>query len=119
MRDPLREVPHGEAVVAEPGHVVGRLPLTLGMPEAGGDELPAVDDAGVGREHQVGQPGHRRHELDLRAHGLQHRDQAVPLAPGLVGVHPHLAVHPGVDLVEDLEVLGRAHQEAPAPGERL
>ena len=56
--------------------------LPLRMAEPAGHELRAVDDAGVGSEHQVRNFFVRVHELDGRAGGLQVGDQLVPLFAG-------------------------------------
>ena len=75
----------------------------------------AVDEPGVGGEHEVGHVRLRFEELDLRAGGAQVGDQCVPLLLAAIAVDGDLAMHPRVDLVEHSEVEGRAHQVAPAP----
>src|SRR6476469_6852922 len=88
------------------------------MPEPTGHELPAIDDAGVGGEHEVRQIRVRLEHLDFCAGRSQRLYQAVPLFAGPVRVDRHLPVHPRVDLVQHAEMIRRTHQvpEAPAEG---
>ena len=107
-----------EPLLLEPLDVVRHLRLALGMAEAAGHELVAVHDARVGGEHEVGQVRVGLHHLDVRACGAERVEQALPLVACPLEVDLDVAVHPRVDLVEHVEVLGRAHQVAPAPPER-
>ena len=66
-----------------------------------------------------GRPGDRIEHLDRRPGGLEGGDEAVELrAVARSSVGMHLLVHVRVDLVDDVEVVGRADQEPPAPAER-
>ena len=53
-------------------------------------------------------------DVGTTAEGLHQR---VPLAPGAGAVDRDGQVHPRVDRVGDVEVIGRAHEQAPAPCE--
>jgi len=109
VRQTWRQRRHGVAVGLEPGDVVGRLGLALGVAKAAGHEPGPVHDAGVGGEDHVGQAGLGDERLHLCACVAQRLGEGVPLGAGPFGVDGHLGVHPRVDLVEHLEVLGRAH----------
>ena len=93
------------------------LRLPLRMAEPAGHEAVALDQPRVRGEHQVGEPGPRIEDLDMRAGALDGRAQPLPLVAGTVDVDRNLSVHPRVDLVEHPEVLGRAHEVAPPPVE--
>src|SRR5439155_9924697 len=87
------------------------------MAEPARHETVALDQPRVRGEHQVGEPGPRIEDLDMRAGAFDGRAQPLPLVAGTVEVDRDLSVHPRVDLVEHPEVLGRAHEVAPAPVE--
>jgi hypothetical protein len=104
-----------EPVVGEPRRVDLRLALPLRVAEVARHELQAVDDAGIGREDEVGHLRLRVHRHHLRAGEPQGRDEVLPLLRRQVVLDGHLLVHPRVDLVEHPEVVGRAHEVAPPP----
>src|SRR5207237_9307643 len=66
---------------------------------------------------EVGDGRVRLHHRALCAGGAQSIDEALPLVAGPLEVDLDAAVHPRVDLVEHVEVLGRAHQVPPTPRE--
>ena len=100
-------------LLGEPALVGRSLGGPLGIPEPGPEHL-AVDHArAVGREDHVRQPGDRRDGAHRVAQAGERRAQLLPLAPGPVGIHRIVRVHPGIDRVTHREVLGRAHQVRP------
>ena len=105
---------HPVVVRREPGDVVGRLALALGMAEEARDEDVAVYDTGIGGEDEVGETGRRFQELERGPGRPERLHQAVELGGGGGRVGVHLHVHEGIDLVGHGEVIGPA-QEVPAP----
>ena len=87
------------------------------MAEVARNERRAVDEPGVGGEHEVGHVRLRLEDLDLGTGGPQVGDERVPLLLAAVAVDHHLSVHPGVDLVEHAEMQRRAHEEPPSPAQ--
>src|SRR5438552_15991466 len=85
------------------------------MAKARGDESVAVHETGVGGEHEIGNVWRGVDELDGRSCGDERVDESLPLVVGAVDVYRHLAMHPRIDLVGDGEIVGPAHQVAPAP----
>jgi hypothetical protein len=111
----LWEVADDVAGGFEPGREHRSLGLALGVTEVRGHERGAGDQAGVRGEDEVRHVLGRFHRHDLGARGPHVRGQGVPLRSGSLDVDAHLRVHPGVDLVEDAEVLRWAHEVAAAP----
>src|SRR5258708_6259759 len=85
------------------------------MAKARGDESAAVDETGIGGEHEIGDVWRGGGELHGRPRGDERVDESLPLVVGAVDVYRHLAMHPRIDLVGDGEIVRPAHQVAPAP----
>src|SRR5262249_2506805 len=108
---PFRQVFDYKAIFGKPGIEEGRLAGPNLMAKSGAEKSPAEYKPGVGREHQVGQPGLRGHQLDLYA----------KLHKGIVKVPPlHVRplrgtaarpAHPRVDLILNPVIIRRAHQD--------
>jgi hypothetical protein len=100
-----------QAVSGEPG-VVGRaFRGALRVGEAGRHGAVADDQSAVGGEHHVGQTrdaGHHLHGVSVFGVGGAQR---LPLREGQRAVDGLGGIHPGIDGVGDLEVIGTAHHE--------
>ncbi len=117
LGDRLGQLADREAVLAKPALGVGRLGSPLRVAHPRRHERVAVDDPEVRREDEVRQAGLRAEHLDLRARLAQGGHEPVPLALRALAVDGDREIHPRVDRVGDVEVLRRAHEKAPAPGE--
>jgi hypothetical protein len=109
---------HAVAVVREPRLEVRALVAPLRVQHPGGDERVADHEAGVRGEDHVGEVGPRVDRAHVGPGAAERRDQLVPLRAGARAVHRYREVHPRVDRVRQLEVVGRAHEVAAAPAER-
>src|SRR5258708_2764500 len=85
------------------------------MAKARGDESAAVDETGIGGEHEIGNVWRGVDELHGRSCGDERVDESLPLVVGAVDVRRHLAIHPRIDLVGDGGIVAPAHQVAPPP----
>jgi hypothetical protein len=93
----------------------------LGMAEAREQGPPVEHDGGVGGEHEIGELGLRRQQLDHRAVRRQNAVIGRPFALGrerqrLAAIGPRGRVHPRIDAVGNGEMAGAAHQKAGARG---
>ena len=103
---------HVEIAFGEPAGEMRLFARAFGVAEMAGHGAAAVDQAGIGGEHHVRQPGHLFDQCHLGRIGHQ-LAQGVPLARGALAVGPvAVAGHPGVDVVVHRKVGGRAHQHA-------
>ena len=74
-----------EAMIGEPAIEVGRLAGPDLMPEARAEEMRAMHQTCVGREHEIGQPLPRRHSLNDDTQADEPIVQGLPLFPGPFG----------------------------------
>src|SRR5215469_14414254 len=100
----LWEFVHLEAVRPERIDDIGSLKLTLRMSKAARNELPAVHDAGICGEHEIGHVGSRLEDLDARPGRLERAAKGLPLRLCSLEVDMNLGVHPWIDFVEDVEI---------------
>ena len=117
--DVARETFDVPPALGEPRGEHLRLGLALGVPEVRRHETAGVgiEEAGVGREHEVGYTLGLVDGVDGRAGVDQRPVQRVPLAERSVDVDRDLLVHPRIDLIEHAEVLWWAQEVVPAPVE--
>ncbi len=96
----------------EPATVDGFLALPLLAAEAAQHHRAIHNQTGVGGEDQIGQVFARRHQAHLRA-AFDDVLESRPLIerPNAVG-EGVLALHPGIDDIGHLEMIGRTHQNA-------
>ena len=99
-----------EPAAAKPGFVDGGFPLTGRVAERGDKRGRAPDQAGVRGEDEVGQALHGRHQPDIDPQRHENIVQRLPLRVGQRAITPLGLVHPGIDLVLDPVVVGRAHE---------
>ena len=102
-----------DAELAQPGGEGRRLRSALRVGEAGAERPAAHDERPVRGEDHVRLPGQRRRALDDVPEPLVDVHQPLPLPQREVAVDGDVGVHPRVDRVADLEVLGSA-DEVPA-----
>ncbi len=103
---------HVEARLAEPVHVRGALGLALGVLEGGAVRDAVEREPAVGRVYHVGQPGDPVDEVDLEAEAHVGVVEGLPLAHRERRVGRDGGIHPRVDLVDHVEVVGPAHEHA-------
>ena len=115
--DALGLVHHREAAATEPVQVGGPFRGALRMPEAGAQHGAPDHRGAVGREDHVRQAGPGIDELDRVAERAVGVPQQLPLEHGPRGIDGLPASHPGVDGVLHREVIWRAHQVGPEPGQ--
>ena len=115
--DQPRLVHRRETAAAEPVQVGGSFRGPLRVAELGPQDGAADDGGTVGREDHVRQAGAGVDELDRVAERAVGIAQQLPLEHGPGGVHRFPAGHPGVDGVLHREMVRRAHQVGPGPGQ--
>jgi hypothetical protein len=105
---------HVETGLAEPVHVGGTLGLPLRVGELGAVGDAVDDEPAVRGVDHVGQAGDGIDELHVVAQADVGVVEQLPLLERQVRVGRLRGVHPGVDPVDDGEVLWAAHQYASA-----
>src|SRR5712692_5705527 len=99
----------------EPARSVDRFGLPLRMAKSAQHQALTINEARVRNEDHIGQLFHRLDHFDFCPGSTQVGHQIVPLFNGKLEIRTDFLMHPGIDLIEYPEVIGRAHEIRFAP----
>src|SRR5579884_3283525 len=102
---------------AKPLVVIEYLWLSLGILEPAGNKAMPINQTGIGSKDEVGQRFHRFHCFDRCTSSTQVGDEIMPLFLRQVFISCILCMHPGVDFIENPEVVRWTHEIAATPRE--